>query len=180
MNLWKIRRFVSALHPLSVGRGLYLWVQYSYFRIAFGAMGKGVRVYGRVTVLNPGHVRIGDHSTLNEGCLLNARESIVIGAHVHISPGVQIHAGGLNLDEPYASRRHYAAPVTIEDGVWLCSGVIVLPGITVHEGAVVAAGAVVTRDVPAFEVWGGVPARMIRRLSRIEQGEVRDVGDVGR
>jgi UDP-2-acetamido-3-amino-2,3-dideoxy-glucuronate N-acetyltransferase len=38
---------------------------------------------------------------------------------------------------------------------------VVLPGLTIGEGAVVAAGAVVTKDVPAGEVWAGVPAKRV-------------------
>ncbi|WP_232009810.1 DapH/DapD/GlmU-related protein [Actinomyces howellii] len=55
-------------------------------------------------------------------------------------------------------------PITIADRVWMGANVTVLPGVTIGEGAVVAAGAVVTRDVPAFTVVGGVPAKPIRRL----------------
>jgi len=55
------------------------------------------------------------------------------------------------------------APVVIEDDVWLGSNAVVLPGCRVARGAVVAAGAVITRDVGAYEIVGGVPARVIRR-----------------
>lgn len=55
-------------------------------------------------------------------------------------------------------------PVVIRDKVWVGFNVIVLKGITIGEGAVVAAGSVVTRDVSAFTVVGGNPARLIRQL----------------
>ena len=37
-----------------------------------------------------------------------------------------------------------------------------MSGVTIGRGAVVAAGAVVTKDIPPYEVWGGVPAKKIK------------------
>lgn len=46
---------------------------------------------------------------------------------------------------------------------WIGHGAIIRPDVTVHHGAVIGAGAVVTRDVPAFAIMAGVPAKIIRR-----------------
>jgi acetyltransferase-like isoleucine patch superfamily enzyme len=54
------------------------------------------------------------------------------------------------------------APVYIEDEVNLGVGSIVLPGVRIGRGARVGAGAVVTRDLPAYSVAAGSPARVLR------------------
>jgi acetyltransferase-like isoleucine patch superfamily enzyme len=51
--------------------------------------------------------------------------------------------------------------VILEDDVWLGAGVTILPGVRVGQGAIVAAGAVVSRDVPAYAIWSGVPAQRL-------------------
>lgn len=56
-----------------------------------------------------------------------------------------------------------ASPVTIGHDVWIGHGAIVLAGREIGTGAVVAGGAVVTKDVPAYTIVGGNPARPIRR-----------------
>ena len=73
---------------------------------------------------------------------------------------VELYTSDHDPDDPYFSRRD--APITIHDNVWIGSSAIILKGVTVGEGAVVAAGSVVTRDVKAFTIVGGNPAKLIR------------------
>lgn len=53
--------------------------------------------------------------------------------------------------------------IIIEDDVWIGHGATILSGVHIHQGAVIAAGAVVTGDVGAYEIVGGVPAKLIRK-----------------
>ena len=57
------------------------------------------------------------------------------------------------------------APVRIGDGALIGGGSIVQPGCTIGNGAVVASRAVVPKwtEIPAGEVWGGIPARFIKK-----------------
>ena len=53
-------------------------------------------------------------------------------------------------------------PVIISDNVHIGMGSIILPGVTIGEGAIVAAGSVVSKDVPAYTLVAGVPARILK------------------
>src|SRR6202165_4477216 len=61
----------------------------------------------------------------------------------------------------FAWRREHH--VRIGHDVWIGHGAIVLPGRSIGTGAVVAAGAIVTKDVPAYTIVAGNPARTIKR-----------------
>ena len=61
------------------------------------------------------------------------------------------------------------APVTISSKVWIGFNSIIMKGVTLGEGAVVGAGSVVTKDVPAWTIVAGNPARVIREISENER-----------
>jgi putative colanic acid biosynthesis acetyltransferase WcaF len=53
-------------------------------------------------------------------------------------------------------------PISVGDQAWVCADAFVGPGVTVEEGAVVGARAVVVKDVEAWTIVGGNPARPLR------------------
>ena len=53
--------------------------------------------------------------------------------------------------------------IVLEGDNWIGANATVLKGVTIGKGAVVAAGAIVTKDIPAYEVWGGIPAKFIKK-----------------
>lgn len=59
--------------------------------------------------------------------------------------------------------------VSIENDVWIGFGAKIMSGLTIHDGAVIAAGSIVTKDVPAYAIVAGAPARIIRYRFNEEQ-----------
>ena len=53
-------------------------------------------------------------------------------------------------------------PIEIGNDVWIGARAIIMDGVKINNGAIIAAGAVVTKDVPAYAIVGGVPAKIIR------------------
>lgn len=73
----------------------------------------------------------------------------------------------LGVDGDFKARRQGKA-VTIGHDVWIGHGAVIMPGISIGNGAVIGANAVVTRDVDAYEIVTGVPAKPLRRRFPIE------------
>ena len=145
---------------------LYLvgWIPFSWFRHFFYIL-FGVRIGSRsiinmgARIYNPMNIVIGEDCVIGEKIVLDGREKLVIGNHVDIASEVMIYNCEHNVNaESFAA---ISSPVTIEDYVFIGPRAIILPGVTIKKGSVVCAGAVVTKDVEAFSIVGGVPAKAI-------------------
>jgi maltose O-acetyltransferase len=108
---------------------------------------------------NPSLLSVGDFSFIGRATI-QLMASVSIGNRVIINDGVTILTGTHDVNDEHFQLK--TKPVVIGDYAWICTGALVLPGVTIGEGGVVAAGAVVTRDVPAYNVVAGNPARVVR------------------
>ena len=111
-----------------------------------------------------GKIKVGKNSDVNFGCYLDNRRGIYIGDNVGIAHNTKIYTLGHDLDDPKFATK--GAPVHIKDNVFIFSNAMIMPGVTIGEGAIVLAGSVVTRDVEAWTIVGGNPAKIIRVRKR--------------
>jgi maltose O-acetyltransferase len=130
-----------------------------------GTLGEGAAIVPPLRVDYGYNVHLGARSFVNFDAVLLDVAPITIGADCQIGPRVQLLTAAHPIDPAErATLWEWGAPITLEDGVWLGGGVIVLPGVTIGAGTVVGAGAVVTRDLPAGVVAVGNPARVLRPI----------------
>lgn len=122
-------------------------------------MGKGSTIHMGATFYDPKHIRIGDDTIIGERVTLDGRDVLRIGNHVALASEVMIYNSQHDIHDPFF--KAVTKPVHVGDYVFIGPRAIILPGVTIGEGAIVAAGAVVTKDVPAYSVVGGVPAKVI-------------------
>ena len=150
---------------------------------------RGLRLGRGVTIDGPENVTLGDHVSLAGNVFLSAtgdQGGVSIGDVTHVDRGSVLYGqGGLTIGARCAIAAHTViysqtnrfdlapageileqgtryAPVKVGDDVWIGAGAVIIPGVTVGDHAVIAAGAVVTKDVPAWHVAGGVPARVLK------------------
>jgi acetyltransferase-like isoleucine patch superfamily enzyme len=92
---------------------------------------------------------------------------LTIENHVGIGPCVTIiiHSDPTPspLNKIYPER---SLPVHIKEGAWIGARSTILQGVTIGEYSIVAAGALVNKDVPAYTIVAGVPARVIKNLNK--------------
>ncbi len=156
----------------------------SYFRVTMRALvyssnvslkaslGRGVCIYHRVLV--GAGVTIDDYTYVNTDSII---DSGTIGKYCSIASGVSvgpynhpIHLLSTNSKvymqpgwEAIMRERHpneLKEPPIIGNDVWIGRNALVMRGVSVGNGAVIAACAVVTRDVPAYAIVSGIPAKV--------------------
>lgn len=133
-------------------------------------LGKGAYVARRSQVA-PGTV-IGEFTRINGPTRLMGSAPISIGRYCAIATGVTMISENhdmrtANLQVALAESLGHqdlraGAPIRVDNNVWIGDRAIVLAGVTIGDGAVIAAASVVTKDVDAFAIVAGVPAKVLR------------------
>jgi acetyltransferase-like isoleucine patch superfamily enzyme len=119
----------------------------------------------------------GEYGYIGPECIIGPK--VQLGPYVMIGPRVSIIGGDHVYDQPGTpiifSGRPILEPTVIEADVWIGCGAILVAGVRIGRGAIIAAGSVVTKDIPPYEVHGGVPARKIK--DRFADSAARETHD---
>ena len=109
------------------------------------------------------NIHLGKNVFINAGCRFQDQGGIYIGDGTFI--GHNVFLATLNHDlNPNTRADMYPKPIHIGKKVWIGSGAIVLPGVSIGDNSVIAAGSVVTKNVPENVVYGGNPAKFIKKI----------------
>ncbi|MBR1693355.1 MAG: acyltransferase [Lachnospiraceae bacterium] len=127
---------------------------------------KNVVIYGDCWFRAPWNITIGRGTVVGDGCKLDGRNGLVIGENVNMSTAVFIYTEQHDVNDPYFESGRSGGKVVIGNRAWLSSRTTVLPKVCVGEGAVLASGALASKDLEAFGIYGGVPAKKIGQRSR--------------
>jgi acetyltransferase-like isoleucine patch superfamily enzyme len=110
-------------------------------------------------------IHIDEDTFIGPNVCIEGPGDIKIGKHCMIAAHSGIYANNHNFadsTEPMKYQGVTRKGIVIEDDCWLGHGVTVLDGVTIGKGSVIGAGAVVNKDIPAFSIAVGIPARVVK------------------
>lgn len=120
----------------------------------------------KIAVAKNGRLDIRGGGYLNFDSKIYVFNHVVIGKNVSISENVIIRDSD---NHKIVGNSEISSPIIIGDNVWIGMNVTILKGVQIGEGAIIGAGAVVTRDIPAYSLAVGVPARVIKNNVSMER-----------
>lgn len=162
-------------------------------KIGFKSLGRNVRISDKASIYNPDQIEIGDHSRIDDFCLLSGKVSI--GRNVHIAAfcniaggeaGVVIEDfsglaygchvftqsddyGGSTLTNPTVPnkyKRETKKPIVIGRHSIVGTNSLILPGVSLAPGTSVGALCMVTKSTEEWSVYFGCPAKRIKARKR--------------
>lgn len=159
--LWGIGQWGIRLSP----RPCFGWR--SFVLRCFGAkLGVHVHTYASTKIYFPWNLTVGDWSAIGEDAFIYNLGPVMIGSKVTISHRAQLCAG--THDYTRADLPLLKPPIIVKDQAWICADAFVGPGVTIGEGAIIGARAVAMKDVPAWTIVAGNPAKLIKRRELAE------------
>jgi len=112
-----------------------------------------------IMVFNNAELNLGS-GYINRYAKIRCYKSITIGEDVAISENVTIWDSDAHTINN--SKLENTLPIVIGNHVWIGTNVTILKGVTIGDGAIIAAGSVVNKDIPAYSLAAGVPAKVIK------------------
>lgn len=110
------------------------------------------------------NIRLGKNIFINHACSFLDLGGITIDDNVMIAPRVNL----VSESHPISVKDRKTLTVGhihIKQNAWIGANATILPGVTIGENSIVAAGALVDKNVPDNTIVGGIPARVIKKLS---------------
>lgn len=143
--------------------------EFSKFRVRYYNR-KGCIIHKKASISPNVRIRgkfeMGEGSSIAQNCSISGDNvGVFIGKNVMIAPNVVIVAvnhGFESIKIPMVFQKNSTASVFIEDDVWVAANCTIGKGVRIGKGAIISANSFVNRDVPAYSIVGGVPAKIIK------------------
>lgn len=128
----------------------------------FGAKtGRKIVIKPNVTIKQPWHLEIGNHTWIGEMVWIDNLVQVKIGQHCCLSQGAFLLTGNHNYKK--SSFDLITGSITLDDGVWIGAKSIVGPNVICQSHAVLAAGSCAFKNLDAYSIYQGNPAILLRK-----------------
>lgn len=128
---------------------------------AFGAkIGQHCHIYPRVKIWAPWNLELHDYACLANDVTCYSQAKITLLERAIVSQGAHLCTGSHDYNDPNFSL--FAKPINIGKDAWVCAEAFIGPGVNVGEGAVLGARAVAFKNLEAWQVYSGNPAKAIK------------------
>ena len=151
-------------------RILFGWRRF-LLRIFGARIGRNARISPSVIVWAPWNLVVGDEVAIAHNVDCYCVDKLTIGDKATVSQYSILCTATHDICSP--NMQLISSPIVLEAQCWVCAAAFVGPGVTIHEGAVLGAMSVTTKNIDAWTVNAGNPARMLRRrqICAMEESE---------
>lgn len=142
-------------------------LRYYSYRNLFNTCGKNVSIHSDVRIFHLQNISIGSNVSIHPLCYIDGEGGIEIGDDVSIAHNVTIMSSnhGWNKEDiPIKYNPKSYGKVVIGNDVWIGCGARIMAGVNIGSRCIIAAGAVVTHDCESNGIYGGIPAKLIKRI----------------
>jgi putative colanic acid biosynthesis acetyltransferase WcaF len=151
---------VCALLFRTSPRPLHRWRAFLLRR--FGArLGRNVHIYPKASIWAPWNLVCADFATIADEAIVYNPSVVSLGSHSIVSQQAYLCGATHDYEDPAFPLVSF--PISIGEYAWVCARATVQAGVKVGEGAVLALGSVASKDLESWWVYGGLPARKIKR-----------------
>ncbi len=122
-------------------------------------------IYGGFEFRSPWNIELGE-CVIGVNALLDGRRGITICDGVCLAQNVSVYTEQHDINDPLFRTNDKGGSVYIEEMAWISARTTILPKINIGKGAVLAAGAVATKNLEAYGVYAGIPAKQIAERNK--------------
>ena len=137
----------------------FYFIRNAFYTLLGLKVGKNSSIKLNVYIEGWYKISIGNNTSIGRYSYLDGRGGLKIGNNVSISPHVFIITASHSINSPDFS--YLSKKVDIGDFVWIGTRAMIKEGVKIGEGAVVAMGSIVTKDVEAYTIVAGIPAKKV-------------------
>ncbi|MDM1465222.1 acyltransferase [Myroides odoratimimus] len=149
------------------GGKIFVGIRYVLLKSMCKQIGDNVYIGKYVVLKNLSKIELGSNVSIHDYTYIDGAGGLSIGDNVSIAHNCSILTTNHQWDDlsvPIKYNKEECKSVVILEDVWLGCGVRVLAGVSIKSRSIIAAGAVVVKDVDANTIYGGIPARLIKKI----------------